>query len=74
MEAINRIFNFPFYGRCYTIALEPWTAVPDNLDDVIKLKRELTLEPGGFIETKYRVLIYKSNKRVSCIDDMITRY
>ncbi len=65
-------YNFPFYGRCYTIALEPWTAIPDNLDEVIKLKRELTLKPGELIETKYRVLVYKSNKRINGIEDMIT--
>jgi hypothetical protein len=57
-------FNFPFYGRAYTIALEPWSSIPDNFDDVLKLGSELTLSPRRSLKTKYQVIVYKANKRI----------
>ena len=69
MWAVYRgYYNFPFYGRTYNIALEPWSAIPDNLDDVIKAGRELTLEPLQKLNTKFQVIIYESKGRINGFD------
>ncbi len=65
MWAVYRgYYNFPFYGRTYNIALEPWSAIPDNLDDVIKAGRELTLQPFQELNTKFQVIVYESDCRI----------
>jgi len=62
-------YGFPFYGRTYNVALEPWSAVPGNLDEVIRLKRELSLLPLAEIETKYSCIIYESRQRIKGFDE-----
>jgi hypothetical protein len=57
-------YNFPFYGRTYNIALELYSAIPDSLDEVIKLKRELSLMPGEKLSTKFYTIVYESDKRI----------
>jgi hypothetical protein len=57
-------FGFPFFGRTYNIALEPWSAVPGDLDEVIKLRKELKLSPFEELKTKYYCIIYKSKNRI----------
>lgn len=65
MWAVYRgYFSFPFYGRTFNIALEPWSAIPDNLDDVIKAGRELTLEPDKRIKTDFTALVYSSSGKI----------
>ena len=59
----------PFYGRCYTIALEPQSSIPDDLEEVIKLKRELELKPKEKITTNYTAIAYKTNGRVGGFDE-----
>jgi len=56
--------NAPFYGRCYTVALEPQSSIPDDLEEVIKLKRELELKPKETISTKYTAIAYEADKRI----------
>lgn len=56
--------DFPFYGRTYNIALEPYSAIPDNLDEAIKLGRALHLEPGEQIHTRFSAIIYESSARI----------
>ena len=65
MWAVYRgYYNFPFYGRTYNIALEPWSAIPDNLDDVIKLGRELELQPGKKLDTKFSAIVYQAESGI----------
>jgi hypothetical protein len=65
MWAVYRgFYNFPFYGRTYNIALEPWSAIPDNLDDVIKMGREFTLQPGKNISTRLDAIVYEADSRI----------
>lgn len=65
MWAVYRgFYNFPFYGRTYNIALEPWSAIPDNLDDVIKAGRELTLQPKEKINTDITAIVYESESEI----------
>ena len=60
--------NYPYYGRCYTVAPEFLSAVPDNLEEVINLGRELNLKPGESLTTKYTAIVYKSDKRIQGFD------
>lgn len=62
--AYRGFHSFPFYCRTYNIAIELWSAVPGNLDEVLKLGRELTLLPQEELETKYFAIVYESNKRI----------
>jgi hypothetical protein len=56
--------NFPFYGRTYNIALELYSAIPDSLDEAIRLNRAFTLAPGDKLSTKFSAVVYESGKRI----------
>ena len=57
-------YGFPFFGKTYNIAIEPWSAVPGDLDEVIKLNRELSLLPQQVIKTKYFAIVYDTDRRI----------
>jgi hypothetical protein len=61
-------YNFPFYGRTYNIALEIYSAIPDSLDEVIKLNRDIRLKPGENISTSFSVVVYKAKGRIKGFD------
>ncbi len=70
MWAVYRgYYNFPFYGRTYNIALELWSAIPDNLDEVINMGRELSLQSMEKLKTKFKVIVYQSKSRINGFDD-----
>jgi hypothetical protein len=62
-------YGFPFYGRTYNIALELYSAIPDNLDEVIRLKRSLVLEGEQELRTWLRCIIYESDRRIRGFTD-----
>jgi hypothetical protein len=62
-------YGFPFYGRTYNIALEPYSSIPDNLDEVIQLDRALKLEAGQEIQTRLRCILYESDRRIRGFTD-----
>jgi Domain of unknown function (DUF4432) len=62
-------FNFPFYGRTYNVALEPYSAIPDSLDDVIRLGRELSLQPQQTLTTRFACIVYESDRRIGGFTD-----
>jgi len=43
--------GYPWYGRDYACAIEPWSALPDSLDKVVREGRGMRLAPGDSIET-----------------------
>lgn len=61
-------YNYPFYGRTYNIALELYSAIPDSLDEAIKLDRALTLAPGEKLGTRFKAIVYESKKRIKGFD------
>jgi hypothetical protein len=61
-------YNSPFYGRTYNIGIEPWSSVPGEIEEAIKLKREITLEPGESIKTNYSAIVYESEYRIKGFD------
>jgi len=62
-------FNSPFFGRTYNIALEPYSAIPDNLDEVIRLGRDIRLDPLHELSTKFAVIVYEAKGRVKGFDE-----
>jgi galactose mutarotase-like enzyme len=52
----------------YTVAVEPWTAWPARLDEVISAGRQRRLKPGETIETELRYVAYEGMATVSGID------
>ncbi len=59
----------PFYGRCYTVAPELQSSMPDNLEEVISLNRELELKPGEKLKTKYYAIAYEADRKIEGFDD-----
>jgi len=57
-------YGFPWYGRTYNIALEPWSSLPDNFDEVLKNNDYLSLGTGKSLSTSYSAVVYKSEKRI----------
>jgi len=44
--------DYPWYGRNYNLALEPWSAIPANLARVAEQNRGIHIAPGQTIETR----------------------
>jgi len=62
-------YSFPFYGRTYSIGIEPWSSVPGEIEEAIKLKQELTLQPGEILSSKYKAIAYESKSRIEGFDE-----
>ncbi|MBC7333852.1 MAG: hypothetical protein H5T85_05290 [Actinobacteria bacterium] len=62
-------YGFPWYGRTYSVALEPWSSLPDNLDEALKKGNCLKLLPGESLTTSYVAVIYESKARIKGFDD-----
>ncbi|MCL4559178.1 MAG: aldose 1-epimerase [Chloroflexi bacterium] len=39
--------GYPWYDRAYVIALEPWSSIPNNLDEAIRAGNQIRLKGGG---------------------------
>jgi galactose mutarotase-like enzyme len=52
----------------YTVAVEPWTAWPPRLDQVIDAGRATVLEPGETLETNVRFIAHTGFRSVATID------
>lgn len=58
------VSSFPWYGRTYNIALEPWSSLPDKFDEVLKQNDYLSLKPGASVKCSYSAVVYESEKRI----------
>lgn len=65
--AYRGAYGYPWYGRTYNIALEPWSALPDDFDAVDE-SDFIRLKPEESLTTKYVAVIYKSSGRVNGFD------
>ncbi len=45
--------GYPWYGRNYNLAIEPWSAVPSNLAQVAEENRGIKIAPGQEIQTTF---------------------
>jgi hypothetical protein len=57
-------YNSPFFGRTYNLGMEPYSAMPDNLDEVIRLGRDIRLSPLQEFSTHFAVIVYQAQGRV----------
>jgi hypothetical protein len=57
-------FGSPWYGRVYTIALEPWTTPHTTIDEAIAHGTHRRLAPGEALEVKLRAVAYSGLRRV----------
>ncbi|HRF32685.1 MAG TPA: DUF4432 family protein [Cyclobacteriaceae bacterium] len=59
---LNATKDFPWWGNCYTVALEPWTSPWTNDPlEAINRKEWLILEAGQKIETTLRAKAFEDN-------------
>jgi hypothetical protein len=56
-------YNYPYYGRIQTIAVEPWSHVPGNLDEAAKKGSAFRLGPLEEMKIKYTAFAYETGKR-----------
>lgn len=49
--------GFPFYGRGYTLALEPWSSMPGCLTDAIENGSAITLGAGDSISHSFEAFV-----------------
>ncbi len=49
--------GYPWYGRNYNLAIEPWSAVPSNLAQVAEEDRGIKIAPGQEIQTSLEASI-----------------
>ncbi len=60
--------GYPWYGRAYAVALEPFTTMPDpNVPDIDHLKDTLIIPAHEMVSSRLRVLIYKGIRGVGRI-------
>jgi hypothetical protein len=57
----------PWYGRTYTIALEPWTTAQPSVTRAIEAGTQRALGPGEAMAVQFRAVAYAGLTRVSTI-------
>ena len=61
-------FGYPWYGRTYNIALEPWSSVPDDFDAVRNKGNCLKLFADMSLTAKYSAMVYETENRIKGFD------
>ena len=62
--------GFPWWGRTYTMALEPWTSYPTlGLPEAIQRGTQLTLQVGQTLATRLTATVYAGMARVVGVRD-----
>lgn len=60
--------GYPLYGRCYVVALEPFTSYPRfGLSEAVKRGTQMTLAPGETVEADLKAVAYEGLESVSRI-------
>lgn len=67
-QVCHGIRGYPWHGRTYNIALEPWTSYPNaGLEAAIENGSARTLGPGESVETTLGACVYTGVERVSSL-------
>lgn len=66
-QSFNGWQGYPFYGKAYTLSLEPRSSFPFPLTKVIKHNSQLKLNPGASLKTTYRAVATSTTKDVGHI-------
>ena len=60
--------GYPFYSTTYNIGLEPQSSYPQGIENAIKNKTNLKLEPSKKLTTNIKAIAYEGDSGISSID------
>jgi len=61
-------FGYPWFGRTYNLALEPWSSYPGSgIAEAIKYGTTIKLKPGETVEATLKAIVYTDLTRVTDI-------
>jgi hypothetical protein len=60
--------NYPWWDQAYVVALEPWTSIPNNLDQAIQRGTQRTIEGGGRIKVQFSAVVITGQEEIKHID------
>jgi hypothetical protein len=60
--------DYPWWGRHYNCALEPWTSWPDGLDNAMANGTSRVLDGNATVETRLIAVAYDGRERIDGID------
>jgi galactose mutarotase-like enzyme len=67
-QELKGSFGYPFYGRCYTMALEPFNCIPGTgLENAVAGGHAPQLQPGGTLEAELAVVFYEGESKLANI-------
>lgn len=52
--------EWPWFGRDYVVAVEPWSAIPSNLETVANENRGINIAPGEVMQTKIEAFAFST--------------
>ena len=61
--------EWPFWGRCYVMAVEPFSSIPAILSNAIEAGTQLTIQPGETRTSWIRAVAYSGRETVTRIDE-----
>jgi len=67
-QSFSRFKDYPFYSTTYNIRLEPQSSYPQGIENAIKNKTNLKLEPSKKLATNIQAIVYESDSGISSID------
>lgn len=69
-EVFGGDYGYPWYGRTYNLALEPWTSYPGGMDNALCRGTVPKLGPGQSIETELLATAYEGLTKVDRITSL----
>jgi hypothetical protein len=60
--------GYPWWDRVNVIALEPWTSIPNNLDEAIQAGRQGIMKGGGSLKQSFCAVVLEGQSAVQSID------
>lgn len=67
-EVFGGGYGYPWYGRTYNLALEPWTSHPGGMAKALERGAAARLAPGASLETSLLAVAYEGLDSVKSID------
>lgn len=68
-EVFGGSYGYPWYGRTYNLALEPWTSWPGGMDAARERGTLPTLDPGAEVKTNLTAVAFEGISEIKGIDE-----
>ncbi|MBA3947631.1 MAG: DUF4432 family protein [Herpetosiphonaceae bacterium] len=69
-QELSGATGYPWWGRSYAVALEPWTSYPTlGLAEAVRRNTQLTLQPGQTITTRLAATAYQGLQAIAYVDE-----